>query len=469
MNIWIRRSLGLTLGVAFSGAVLVMGAWQAFKAAPGEWTYPVQIGRWHGDLSVPAMLHVATHPFTMRLLEGRSLKTRFGPVHWQAGAAPGSWQAVCAPCSVKLPQLGVEPLRLARAEFSVMPDAEMKLQGDFKLIGAQSNQGHQGNDGIAGVQAGPVEGHWRSRIERDHARLSFSVNDQALAKAFGLFATQIPELGRAQIDGRFSIDAELTLPAREFSMKPHIEGFRVAGLGTEALLHAEAGCAANIEPGDGDSAGADPVVDASHAELPFGIWLPRAVIAAEDQRFYEHSGFDLTEIASAWAMNSSAASDAGALHGGSTLPQQLAKLLYTGDARTPGRKLRELLYAVELDRTLGKARLLNLYLSIAPWGDGRCGAAAASRHFLHKAPAELTPMEAVWLATLLHNPDRELAQMSRDGQANNARVRWVADQLRPAPMGRRAAWRTTASHWTPPPQAFTSAMAVAASRAALGQ
>jgi len=62
------------------------------------------------------------------------------------------------------------------------------------------------------------------------------------------------------------------------------------------------------------------------------------------------------------------------LHGGSSLSQQLAKLIYTGDGRDHGRKLRELLYAVELDRTLGKARVLNLYLALAPWGNGVCGA-----------------------------------------------------------------------------------------------
>ena len=56
------------------------------------------------------------------------------------------------------------------------------------------------------------------------------------------------------------------------------------------------------------------------------------------------------------------------LRGASTLSQQVAKLLVTGGERSPVRKLRELLYAVEMEQTLGKARILRLYLDNAPWG-----------------------------------------------------------------------------------------------------
>ncbi|HEX3141591.1 MAG TPA: biosynthetic peptidoglycan transglycosylase, partial [Rhizobacter sp.] len=188
--------------------------------------------------------------------------------------------------------------------------------------------------------------------------------------------------------------------------------------------------------------------------------------AAEDQRFYEHAGFDLAETMEAWSSNRRS----GELQrGASTVSQQLAKLLYTGDSRSHGRKLRELLYAVEIDRTLGKARELNLYLAIAPWGDGQCGAHAAARHYLHKPADALTPMEAVWLATLLHNPDRELAQLARNGQVNAERVDWVADQLRPVPKRERERLRKAMAKWQPPREALTAAMAVAASQAAAGR
>jgi len=78
-------------------------------------------------------------------------------------------------------------------------------------------------------------------------------------------------------------------------------------------------------------------------------------------------------------------------------------------------------------------------------------------------------MEAVWLATLLHNPDRELAQLARDGQVNVERVAWVADQLRPLARREREALVKAATRWSPPPRALKAAMAVAASQAAAGR
>jgi len=353
-------------------------------------------------------------------------------VQWQALAAPNTWRGVCAPCTLQVGPLGREAMRLSRVEFTVVPDTEMNLQGSFAL-----------GDPQRAPQA--LQGRWSSRIERDQLTLNFSIADEPVARAFALFRNDIPELGRAQIDGRLSVKAQWRLPANEFSLKPRVDGLRVAGLGTEALVDAQPACGAATD---------------------FGPWLPRAVIAAEDQRFYEHPGFDLGEIVAAWSTHQRSGDT---LHGASTLSQQLAKLVYTGDNRHPSRKLRELLYAVELDRTLGKARVLNLYLAMAPWGDGQCGAHAAARHFLNKPADQLSPMEAVWLATLLHNPDRELAQLARDGQVNMERVAWVADQLRPVARREHDALIKAAPRWSPPREALTSAMAVSASRAAAGR
>jgi penicillin-binding protein 1A len=82
------------------------------------------------------------------------------------------------------------------------------------------------------------------------------------------------------------------------------------------------------------------------------------VVATEDQRFFTHTGFDLTELNAAFALNQQSDQIE---RGASTLTQQLARLLVTGSERTPTRKLRELLYAVEMERTLGKARILGRY------------------------------------------------------------------------------------------------------------
>lgn len=429
MNKWVKIFCGLVLGVLLSAALVVAVVLRSLAPAAGDWTHTVQLGPWSREISVPAALQIASHPITLRLLEGRRFNTPYGTVQWQAVNAPNTWRAVCAPCTLRLGELGHEPIRLSRIEVTVVPDMAMKLQGTFALGDAPQ----------------ALQGRWASRIERQQLVLSFSVVDEPVQRAFALFRDDLPELERSRIEGRLNLKAQWRLPSHEFTIKPRLDGLFVSGLGTEALLHAQPACG---EAGD------------------FGSWLPRAVIAAEDQRFHEHAGFDLAEIMSAWSSNQRLGD---ALHGASTLSQQLAKLLYTGDNRSHARKLRELLYAVELDRTLGKARVLNLYLAMAPWGDGRCGAHAAARHYLNKPVSELSPMEAVWLATLLHNPDRELAQLARDGQVNVERVAWVADQLRPVARRERDALVRAAARWSPPRQALNAAMGVAASQAAAGR
>ena len=154
----------------------------------------------------------------------------------------------------------------------------------------------------------------------------------------------------------------------------------------------------------------------------------------------------------------------GTARGASTLSQQLAKLVFTGDAPSATRKLRELLYAVELDRTLGKARVLQLYLAIAPWGDGRCGAAAAADRWLGRPVAALTPVEAAWLASLLRNPDAALKPVLAEGTVDTARVAAVLDAMRPATRRQRAAWQRQLPGWSPPPASTRAATSVAAAR-----
>lgn len=428
MKPWLKALGVLLAGGLLSLVVLAALLLRALAPAPGEWATRLRIGPWSRELSVPAMLRIASHPFALRWLAGRTLHTAYGPLRLQALPEPNHWLAVCAPCSVQLAELGRDALRVSRAEFTLEPDTEMNWHGRFAL-----------GDGPQALQ-----GSWSSRIEPQHLSLSFRIADEPVAKVFRLFADEIPELARAQIDGSLSLTASWVLPARELTLSPRVEGLRVAGLGTEALLNAQA-------------CGAD--------DIAFGTWLPRAVIAAEDQRFDRHTGFDLDEVVAAWARNQRPGES---LHGASTLSQQLAKLVYTGDEPSHGRKLRELLYAVELDRTLGKARVLYLYLSLAPWGDGQCGAHAAAQHLLNKRADQLSAIEAVWLATLLHNPDRELAHLARDGVANAERMAWVADQLRPIGWHERVLLQQALKHWQPPLSARAVATAVAASAAAQG-
>ena len=164
--------------------------------------------------------------------------------------------------------------------------------------------------------------------------------------------------------------------------------------------------------------------------------LARAVIAAEDQRFFEHTGFDLEELSTSFERNQR---EGRIERGASTLSQQLARLLITGGERTPARKLRELLYAVEMEQTLGKARILRMYLDHAPWGNGLCGAQAASRHYFGLRAQDLDAGQAVWLAAMLHQPAVEAQRWASSGHINLPRAQWVATSLRPMPRRQREA------------------------------
>jgi len=196
-------------------------------------------------------------------------------------------------------------------------------------------------------------------------------------------------------------------------------GLLIAQWGTEALVNARSACS-----------------DTASGLTPES-WLARAVLAAEDQRFYEHGGYDLAELAAALADNQRGGLGSHAGRGASTLSQQLAKLLVTGDERSPARKLRELLYAVEMEQTLGKNRILRLYLAHAPWGTGICGAEAASRRYFGRPAHALSPSQAAWLAAMLHNPALEAEHWAQAGQINVARTQWVLMGMRALPRKER--------------------------------
>lgn len=188
----------------------------------------------------------------------------------------------------------------------------------------------------------------------------------------------------------------------------------VSGLGTETWAQAQSQCSRVL-----------PAAMTGGNMLGDSL-LARAVLAAEDQRFYEHPGYDLVEMNK--ALHNNQAKDAN-LRGASTLSQQVAKLLITGDERSPVRKLRELLYAVEMEQTLGKARILRLYLDHAPWGANVCGAQAAAHTYFGKRADQLTAAQAVWLAAMLHNPTMEVRHWQASGQINQTRAQWVAANL----------------------------------------
>ncbi|OHE59274.1 MAG: monofunctional biosynthetic peptidoglycan transglycosylase [Thermodesulfovibrio sp. RBG_19FT_COMBO_42_12] len=131
-------------------------------------------------------------------------------------------------------------------------------------------------------------------------------------------------------------------------------------------------------------------------------YLKKAVLIAEDDKFWSHEGFDYEAIQK--AIEKDIKSKKFKL-GGSTISQQLAKNLYLSPAKNPLRKIREAIITWRLERVLTKKRILELYLNVAEWGDrGIFGIGAASRHYYGKLASELNPEEASRLASVLPNP-----------------------------------------------------------------
>lgn len=131
--------------------------------------------------------------------------------------------------------------------------------------------------------------------------------------------------------------------------------------------------------------------------------LRHAVIVAEDDQFYRHGGVDWEALRQAVRYD---LEKGRWVRGGSTITQQVARNLYLSPARTPMRKLKELLLAWRLERELSKYRILELYLNIAEWGPGIYGAQAASQIYFGKDASALDPEEAVALAAALPSPWR---------------------------------------------------------------
>jgi 1A family penicillin-binding protein len=128
-----------------------------------------------------------------------------------------------------------------------------------------------------------------------------------------------------------------------------------------------------------------------------------AVVAVEDARFWEHSGIDAKAIARAaianWAHGTT-------VQGGSTITQQLAKLMYFPDAqRTLRRKLAEARVAIRLEREHSKEEILTMYLNRAYFGSGAYGIAAAAETFFRIKPAKLNIAQAALLAGVIHAPE----------------------------------------------------------------
>ena len=152
--------------------------------------------------------------------------------------------------------------------------------------------------------------------------------------------------------------------------------------------------------------------------------LPVALVAAEDQNFATHHGFDFKAIERARKHNARGRKTRGA----STISQQLAKNLFLWSGRSWVRKGVEAWYTLLIETLWPKRRILEVYANVAEFGDGIYGAQAAARSFFRKDAARLSPAESARLAAVLPNPKRYNA--ARPGPYVQRRTRAIERQMR---------------------------------------
>ena len=149
-----------------------------------------------------------------------------------------------------------------------------------------------------------------------------------------------------------------------------------------------------------------------------------AVLAAEDDGFRDHGGFEPAAIARAFLAN---VDEGSVAQGGSTITQQVAKLLFTGDDRTLERKLSELRTAVELERRFSKDEILAAYLNSVFFGSGAFGLEAAAQEYFRTSAADLSLSQAALLAGVIPAPSAFDPRV--DPEAAERRRRIVLDRL----------------------------------------
>ena len=151
----------------------------------------------------------------------------------------------------------------------------------------------------------------------------------------------------------------------------------------------------------------DPQAQLRHQWVPYSRIsdnLKRAVIAAEDDKFVDHDGFDWDAMQKAMEKNEKLAKRGKPIRGGSTISQQLAKNLFLTPTRSYVRKGEEAIITVMIEALWDKQRILEVYLNVVEWGNGIFGAEAAAQRYFGIHAAQLSPTQAAHIAVMLPNP-----------------------------------------------------------------
>lgn len=152
-------------------------------------------------------------------------------------------------------------------------------------------------------------------------------------------------------------------------------------------------------------------------------WVGRAMVASEDQKFWDHYGFDIEAVQKALKDRERGRR----VRGASTISQQVVKNLFLWPGQSWIRKGLEAGYTLWMELVLPKERILEIYINIAEFGYGVYGAEAAAQRYFDKPASKLTRSEAALMAVVLPNPKK--MKLDRPGPYMRGRQGWVLRQM----------------------------------------
>ena len=268
--------------VVTAGVAMYLVVKLALAPGPDEWPARVKLGPVAFDVGVPTAIRLATSSWFAPWLAGRRFDTAHGTVNFDWNEPGGTLEMRCAPCSVAVPALGDAPIRLESVRVTARRDAG-SLSGVLEATPAGAPP-----MAATGTVDPVLRARWEGRLSQKALQVNIDASEAPIARWYGVLAPALPELQRARIGGTLALRAQVALPAGTFTLHPRISQFTVEGLGTEAMLDARSSCGAP-------------------ARLANDSWLARSVIAAEDQRFFTHPGYDLSELTASLEVNQKAA------------------------------------------------------------------------------------------------------------------------------------------------------------------
>lgn len=372
---------------------------------------PLDKQAWRVQITLPyaGKVHIRGYPL-MELATSVPGRRLLNASRWQSSHGTvifndhvDSVNIICDKCTFNIAELSSRPIELDRVSLTIL-DNHYQLSGLIKIRNLQHD----------------VYISYVGQVNMQGVKLKWSLPKTTLVSLLAPLHSHSVVLQKAHVSGSITATGTLQWPSRAWSIYPELQGFEVTGLGTERLKYDALKYRCHATPS------ADiPETYTWVTEKNMGRWLPKTVLIAEDAHFMQHPGYDMEIIRNLVGSESRGKTLNSKILGGSTITQQLAKNFFTGGNHNWMRKLEELLYAVEMEHTLGKQRILALYLNTVDWGPNICGAHQAANIYFGRRPSQLTPVQAAWLAGIIRNPHRAWQEEYLPNNPNMKRLSWV--------------------------------------------